>query len=546
MCEVGETDTESPEELGYKIQMYPCLEDKPYAFISYRRADREYVWRDVCELQKYDYNIWIDINEIHAEDPPWNEKARSRIEDKNCKLFVFYISENSVISGNCLEELRIWENAKAKRKADGEDFPMIRIEVKPVEKVWKLCSRICREIEADTKLGDDTKQIRIETMTELMGRYCPNENEYRIASRDVPGERRTCGYIEEIEECFNRNGLRPPMPSPQEEKDKKHRNNFRASMESLDKDETEEAEKYLRECADEGYLAATVLLYFLFGIGTPKWPNRGKMEKLEKASAMKIQAMLQCDRFYNQSDPVKWKEEAKAETEKEHFLEAAAFYAAYSYDCSDSDDTASDSAWEKAKDMLNKAKEADASIEGENLYYSFGEMLKIRPKKKNEETINSQLKESRERIQEICSYGGIYILDSSALRAPGFLKFVESHFDVLKEEKNCFFVPDFAEAELEAEPDETKKNAVRMVLDSDALFERLREVKNYYDLILYMEEKNKLNGKMNLIAKAFPPELTKAKNTFLEEHGEQKKIFIYRYQIEKNGILKRSNITRKK
>ena len=71
-------------------------------FISYSRKDREFVLRLNQALEKRDYDVWVDLEDI----PPtadWMEEVRSGIEGADA--YVFVISPDSIVSKICRQEL---------------------------------------------------------------------------------------------------------------------------------------------------------------------------------------------------------------------------------------------------------------------------------------------------------------------------------------------------------------------------------------------------------------------------------------------------------
>ena len=80
-----------------------CDMNRPFAFISYSSADKEIVSSDVATLRDMGVNIWID--EEMRVGREWQDEAFNAMEDPNCKLVIFYISEASLTSENVLEEL---------------------------------------------------------------------------------------------------------------------------------------------------------------------------------------------------------------------------------------------------------------------------------------------------------------------------------------------------------------------------------------------------------------------------------------------------------
>ena len=94
----------STEEL--KDEIKKCDISRPYLFISYSGKDAAYVFEDVVEFQKRKVNVWIDERGVDHTQASWKDSALRAIEDIDCRLVLFYVSENSLMSRACLEELR--------------------------------------------------------------------------------------------------------------------------------------------------------------------------------------------------------------------------------------------------------------------------------------------------------------------------------------------------------------------------------------------------------------------------------------------------------
>jgi len=76
---------------------------KKYIFISYSHEDAGIVYQDLKTLAANGARIWYD-RAMHVGQN-WIERARNKIQDKNCAAVLFYISTNSLQSSAILEEL---------------------------------------------------------------------------------------------------------------------------------------------------------------------------------------------------------------------------------------------------------------------------------------------------------------------------------------------------------------------------------------------------------------------------------------------------------
>ncbi|MBQ9144856.1 MAG: TIR domain-containing protein [Clostridia bacterium] len=84
---------------GWKIKAYNGTE--PYVFISYAHKDTEIVQPIVADLRKLGFNIWFDEG-IHS-GARWKDVILSHLEA--CCGFIFFATENSLLSAECRKEI---------------------------------------------------------------------------------------------------------------------------------------------------------------------------------------------------------------------------------------------------------------------------------------------------------------------------------------------------------------------------------------------------------------------------------------------------------
>ena len=75
--------------------------DEPYIFVSYAHKNAEAVFAEINRWNKQGYNIWYD--EGIAPGNEWEEEIAKALE--NCRLFVVFITPDSIESKNCRDEL---------------------------------------------------------------------------------------------------------------------------------------------------------------------------------------------------------------------------------------------------------------------------------------------------------------------------------------------------------------------------------------------------------------------------------------------------------
>ena len=105
--------------------------NKPYIFISYSHKDSEKVLKDVKELKKRGYTIWIDRDNydgwsrFHSDN--WKKKILPIL--KKARFVIVYFSENSFTSRGFSEECKHLYTTQDKPKKCfaffiGSEFPI--------------------------------------------------------------------------------------------------------------------------------------------------------------------------------------------------------------------------------------------------------------------------------------------------------------------------------------------------------------------------------------------------------------------------------------
>lgn len=91
------------DELRQKIKA--CDTEKPYIFVSYKRADADKVYPLVIELQKQGVNVWIDKEMKASVGKDWQKPAFDAMYECECRAILLFVSENSLSSAPVLAEL---------------------------------------------------------------------------------------------------------------------------------------------------------------------------------------------------------------------------------------------------------------------------------------------------------------------------------------------------------------------------------------------------------------------------------------------------------
>lgn len=81
----------------------PPSHKENYYFVSYSHKDYKEVLKDILRLEEMGINIWYD-NEMHIGEN-WREIAQMYISKFQCVGIIFYLTENSITSPACNEEV---------------------------------------------------------------------------------------------------------------------------------------------------------------------------------------------------------------------------------------------------------------------------------------------------------------------------------------------------------------------------------------------------------------------------------------------------------
>ena len=80
-------------------------EKADYAFISYSHKDKDVVYDDLWALHEKGFSFWYDDG-ITAGNV-WNETVDKVVNSPFCRLAIFFVSENSVISPAIRQEMEL-------------------------------------------------------------------------------------------------------------------------------------------------------------------------------------------------------------------------------------------------------------------------------------------------------------------------------------------------------------------------------------------------------------------------------------------------------
>ena len=128
------------------------------------------------------------------------------------------------------------------------------------------------------------------------------------------------------------------------------------------------------------------------------------------------------------------------------------------------------------------------------------------------------------KVEEVLSYGGIFLWDASCLSSPGFKKCVQMMFPVIQKYKERFVVPTFAKDRL------TEENGApaRMMLER-SLFQELPDMDSYEAVFAHYSNLKK--SKLNVFVNS-----NETKNEILKA-GKAAGIFVYFYMLTEEGEI---------
>lgn len=204
-------------------QLLPCDMERPFAFISYSSKDKETVWSDVIELQRRGYNIWIDEANLDKSKDSWKDDALKAIEDYDCALLIFYVSEHSLTSVACLNELNKTIDVVT-QEIHFSKVDFVAIEVESINKIGAFMKGISEKIRC-SGLNREEKTQKTRTLYKFQSNWFHENNEkVRIHSKNEPG--RIGDYYTDIEKELARRNIETSVLSSQ-----------RLSSTSVDEDE---------------------------------------------------------------------------------------------------------------------------------------------------------------------------------------------------------------------------------------------------------------------------------------------------------------------
>lgn len=192
------------------MEIRKCDMTKPYIFVSYSSMDKELVQDDVRKLQRLGYNVWLDDANLDKTKGSWKSDALAAIEDIYCQLVVFYVSDASLTSEPCLNELRKTKDKETLIYHGNESVPFIAVEAERIENIIAFQNEINKEIYAAKEMKKDVKKQKMKVLSEFIEEFFNNNNE-RVRIHAKAAQKDENEYLKEIIKCFpeetkNQNG----------------------------------------------------------------------------------------------------------------------------------------------------------------------------------------------------------------------------------------------------------------------------------------------------------------------------------------------------
>ncbi len=183
----------------------PCRNDK-YIFVSYSSKDKEVVYRDVYELQRRGWNVWLDEKNLDKTKSSWRNDALVAIEQVACRLGLFYVGENSLRSENCYKEIEHMSSMEVKETHLGKSVGFIAVEVNDIQDIKNLGETIIDELpSSEIPMDMQTKHSKI-VHNFIYGPFKGNNDRIRIKPLSFYPDSED--YYKQFEEQFEKAGIK--------------------------------------------------------------------------------------------------------------------------------------------------------------------------------------------------------------------------------------------------------------------------------------------------------------------------------------------------
>ncbi len=174
------------------LSFKPDEDKEPYIFISYSSLDRDAVEEDLKKLNKMGFRIWYDQD---VEFGNWHNSLEKHIKD--CKIFLIFVSNNSIESKFVIKELDFASDIIS----DGGELIIIPIFFENIKPSLRFSS--LKNLECIKRPNEPT----IKYYLELQQRIEAASPEVRLSHLDIDSRMLSFGYLPTIEDIYSDNKL---------------------------------------------------------------------------------------------------------------------------------------------------------------------------------------------------------------------------------------------------------------------------------------------------------------------------------------------------
>ena len=175
------------------IQYKTCNHDEPFVFISYSHAfhDATIVQNVFQMLYIKGFNQWIDVANIPFDHNSWKNAALKALHSENCKVALFFRSENSLTKEAVADEIEIltasentrvvtvdiWTNPKSTAQSVYNNLQRdmaVNPDDEEIRSAHESCRRICERIDPNNsaiRLGHECHndaELLVEKIVEVI------------------------------------------------------------------------------------------------------------------------------------------------------------------------------------------------------------------------------------------------------------------------------------------------------------------------------------------------------------------------------------------
>ena len=153
----------------------PCDVNADYIIVSYSSKDKEQVWKDVYELQNRGYNVWLDEKNLDKTKKSWKDDALKAIEDINCQLLIFYVSQYSLCSKACYDEV-MHTTSERTVETHFSNVKVIVVETELINNLGIYCTNLRNRLKK-SQLSKEEKVFQIKILYRFFHDFFQENNE---------------------------------------------------------------------------------------------------------------------------------------------------------------------------------------------------------------------------------------------------------------------------------------------------------------------------------------------------------------------------------